>query len=779
MRLRTRVDRADHVGVNVHTAWRWFVVGGGVLAVAHHVLPESLSRGMVHAAVGIAAVAAIVLGIRMHRPRVVLPWALLAAGTAAWAVGDVLWPVLEHLGQAPFPSVADVFYLAGYPLLAAGLYRMARAQNPGGDRTATLDAVVVAIVITLVMWVLFIEPAWTAPEGTLVSRALGAAYPVGDVLLIAQLSYLGAAATRRRGALRLLGAAMAVVLLADLLFQAEPYLEFMAAWTTTLDGLWLLGYVLIGAAGLHPSMARTTEPQGPTTRIRRLMTWQLIALGVVVTLLPGVLFVEVATGAVPHVAEVAVAAMLVIIVVHLRMVGMTRYMAAQADRLAALAEQDVLTGLANRDRFTAAVESTLDDPRGEPEVPVLLVVLDRFAEINDTLGHRVGDELLVASAGRMVDTVGEDGLIARLGGDSFGVLLTGPGTDPDTAVTRAETICAALAVPYELSDVTVTVDALVGLAIGPADGVSVNDLLQRADVALSMARDRPGHVARYSGRMDTRGTLAPHLMTELARAMADDEIVMYYQPQVQLGTGEVTGVEALVRWQHPEHGLLPPSAFIPAAERTGLIRQLTAHVLDKAAAQLARWRTEGLDLQVAVNLSARNLLDRDFVDVVRETLVRHQVPAAALELEITETMAMVDPNRSIEVLGALDRLGVRLAVDDYGTGYSSLAYLQRLPVQRLKIDRSFVSHLTSDEASAVIVRSTIDLARNLGLSVVAEGVEDDATLNTLRDMRCESAQGFGLGRPVPADQVPDLVRVIETRVPRALAQRVPAGIRMV
>lgn len=766
--------------MTIHTAWRWFVVGGGVLAVAHHVLPESLARGMVHAVVGAAAVLAIVVGVRVHRPRSAAPWVLLGAGTAAWAIGDAIWPVLEHLGRDPFPSVADAFYLLGYPLLAVGLYRMARVRNPDGDRTAMLDAVVVAIVATLVMWVLFIEPAWIAAEGSVAERLIGAAYPVGDVLLIAQLSYLGACCTGRRPALQLLGAAFVVVLLADVLFQAEPYLAVVMTWAAALDGLWLLGYVLIGAAGLHPSMARATEPQESTGRVRLLVTWQLVALGAVVTVIPGVLLVEAATGAVPHVAEVAAAAVLVIVVVHLRMVGMTRHMVAQSDRLAALAEQDVLTGLANRDRFTASVESALvqrTDPGGA--VPVLLVVLDRFSEINDTLGHRVGEELLVAAADRMTAAVRTSGMVGRLGGDSFGILLTGPGTDPDAVVARAEEIRAGLAEPYELSDVTVTVDALIGVAIGPGDGVGVNDLVQRADVALSMARDRPGGVARYSGQMDTRGALAPHLMTELGRAIADGEIAMYYQPQVLLGTGGVTGVEALVRWQHPEHGLLPPSAFIPAAERTGLIRQLTAHVLDRAVAQLARWRTDGLDLQVAVNLSARNLLDRDFVDMVTATLARHDVPARALELEITETMAMVDPNRSIEVLGALDRLGVRLAVDDYGTGYSSLAYLQRLPVQRLKIDRSFVLRLTSDDASAAIVRSTIDLARNLGLSVVAEGVEDDATLITLRDMRCKSAQGFGLGRPVPADQVPDLVRVIEARVPRSLAQRVPAGIRMV
>ena len=243
---------------------------------------------------------------------------------------------------------------------------------------------------------------------------------------------------------------------------------------------------------------------------------------------------------------------------------------------------------------------------------------------------------------------------------------------------------------------------------------------------------------------------------------------MYYQPQVDLRTGRVFGVEALVRWQHPEHGLLPPVAFIPAAERTGLIRPLTSFVLNSALGQLSTWHSAGRDLRVAVNLSVRNLLDRGFVDDVCQALARHGVAESSLDLEITETMAMVDPARSIEVLGSLDALGVVLSVDDYGTGYSSLDYLQRLPVRRLKIDRSFVIGMLGSDASSVIVRSTIDLARNLGMSVVAEGVEDDATLIALRDMRCDAAQGFGIGRPAPADEVLALIDRIEARLPALL-----------
>jgi len=247
--------------------------------------------------------------------------------------------------------------------------------------------------------------------------------------------------------------------------------------------------------------------------------------------------------------------------------------------------------------------------------------------------------------------------------------------------------------------------------------------------------------------------------------------VLHYQPQVELATGRVVGVEALARWAHPQYGLLGPDAFVQAAEETGLIGRLTQYVLDTALGQCARWRDDGLSLRVAVNLSVRNLLDPGLVDDVRTALRRHGLDATALELEITEGSAMVDPRRSIQVLAALRELGVALSVDDYGTGHSSLAYLQRLPVDRLKIDRSLIAGLLDDEPSTAIVRSTIDLARHLGLDVVAEGVEDDATLRALARMACHSAQGYGLGRPAPADAVPALIATIDERFRTAAVAR--------
>jgi predicted signal transduction protein with EAL and GGDEF domain len=379
----------------------------------------------------------------------------------------------------------------------------------------------------------------------------------------------------------------------------------------------------------------------------------------------------------------------------------------------------------------------------------------------------------------MTGVVGAHGMVARLGGDSFGVVVDDENLCREKAISGATTLRRELAAPFELSDVTVSIDPLIGVAVGPGDGTDAEELLQRADVAVSVARERPDRVARYTGRMPSDGALTPHLLTELSAALEAGDVVVHYQPQVQVATGRVIGVEALVRWQHPVHGLLPPASFIPAAERTGLIRPLTLYVLNRALDQAAQWRAAGRDLSVSVNLSVRDLLDPQFVADVRDAVLLHGVGGQGLELEITETMAMVDPQRSMAVLESLSAMGVMLSVDDYGTGYSSLAYLQRLPVRRLKIDRSFVMGMVEDEASAAIVRSTIELARNLGMTVVAEGVEDDATLLALRAMQCFAAQGFGLGRPVPGGDVLALVATIEHRVPQVLEQRVPIGRRMV
>lgn len=759
---------------------RWWFVVGACLVLGHAVLPQGILRDVVYVAIGALLVAATVVGIVRHRPARPAAWRLIAAGLCLWVLGDVMWLVFDHgFGIDPFPSVADAVYLLAYPLFAVGFACLSRSRSPGRDNMALIDAILVGTVVFTVLWVLSIGPAFESPETDFVAALVGAAYPLGDVIVLLQLVYLAGDTRFRSASLRMLACGFLATLVADVLFQVSGSLAWVGEDGAAVEPLWLVGYVLVALAALHPSMVRVAERQPPQQLDRRVGIGKLALLAVTLVLLPGTALYQWLSGDDPDSVELAGAGIVIIALALFRMVVMTRRMVAQADRLASLAEEDVLTGLPNLRRFSSEVTNRLGPTNGHHPVPVLLVVLDRFTEINDTLGHRVGDELLRAAAQRMRATVGDKGLVARIGGDSFGVVVHDSNHCNADATGCAAFLRQELVAPFTLSDVSVSIDALVGVAVGPDDGTSVEELLQRADVALSAARTRPERVARYSGRMSSDGALTPHLMTELSAGLDHGEIVVHYQPQVQVATGEVRGVEALVRWQHPVHGLLPPAAFIPAAERTGLIRPLTLYVLDRALAQAARWRSEGRGLTVSVNLSVRDLLDPDFVQDVALAIARYGLDTAALELEITETMAMVDPNRSFAVLQSLSDLGVVLAVDDYGTGYSSLAYLQRLPVQRLKIDRSFVTGMVQDAPSAAIVRSTIELARNLGMTVVAEGVEDDATLMTLREMRCGAAQGFGIGRPVPADRVPDLVQVIESRVPRVLRQAVPVGQRVI
>ncbi|HEY3436215.1 MAG TPA: bifunctional diguanylate cyclase/phosphodiesterase [Actinotalea sp.] len=744
--------------------WRLFLVVGALAAAVQLALPDGIPRVALYTAVSIVGVAAVVVGVRRRRPARWAGWYLLAGGFGLWALGDIIWTWYEYGAHTdPFPSVADLFYLLGYPVLAAGVYQLASGRNRRpGDHTGLIDVLIVTLVAGLLLWVAFIDPAWHVPEGALVDRLVAVAYPVGDFIILTQLVHLGAASRARSGAVRLLGASVILVMVADVLYQALAYLPGLDEhW---LDPLWLGGYLLAGAAALHPSMGSTGEGRPPADRAFDL--GRLLFLAAAVAVLPLISLTESLAGLHGHVAEVAGVGLVLIVLVISRMIGLVLQMREQAAKLAHHADVDFLTGLDSRRRFSERVEDAAACPEGRQRMPgaVMFVALERFTEINDTLGHRTGDELLREVADRLRSRLDTDTHVARMGGDVFAVLM--PAADSaDGLLPQARSLRALLVEPLVLSDLSVAVDGAVGVVQLPRDGTDVQELLHRADVALAAARETGSRVALWTPEMERGGTLAPALMAELRSALTSGEVVVHFQPQIEVHTGRVFGAEALVRWQHPEHGLLAPMTFVPAAERTGLIRLLTLYVLDRALAQCAAWQAQGRDLSVAVNLSVRNLLDPGLVGDVRAALIRHDVDASRLELEITETMAMVDPTRSVEILGALDSLGVTLSVDDYGTGYGSLAYLQRLPVRRLKIDRSFVAGVLDDPASAAIVRSTIDLAHQLGLSVIAEGVEDDETLLVLRDMHCYGAQGFGLGRPVAGDAVLALIDASDVRLP--------------
>jgi diguanylate cyclase (GGDEF)-like protein len=413
---------------------------------------------------------------------------------------------------------------------------------------------------------------------------------------------------------------------------------------------------------------------------------------------------------------------------------------------------DTLTGLANRVLLAERLQRALVDSTMSAE-PVALVVmdLDQFKEVNDTLGHDLGDELLQLVGRRLSASVRDGDTIARLGGDEFALLLTyGAGrAEVDAFLARLHRV---LGEPFELAGIPLRVTASMGIVLSPDHGVDPQALMRCADVAMYTAKRTGGGHAFYDPELDRSSTRRLALVSELHHAIENHELVMHYQPKIQVGTNRVVGAEAVVRWEHPKHGMIPPFEFIEIATATGMIQPLTERVLEMSLAECARWAAGGLDLSVAVNLSVLNLYDQRTTDLIKELLIRHRLPAGRLVLEVTESDVMEDPTRAVAQLKELSELGVSIAIDDFGTGYSSLSHLKQLPIHELKIDRSFVFGMATDDSDAMIVRTIIDLSHNLGLDVVAEGVEDEEALNRLAILGCDEAQGFHMGRPLPGPQ---------------------------
>jgi diguanylate cyclase (GGDEF)-like protein/PAS domain S-box-containing protein len=412
---------------------------------------------------------------------------------------------------------------------------------------------------------------------------------------------------------------------------------------------------------------------------------------------------------------------------------------------------DPLTGLANRRKLFAELAGSIEHAASDAGALALLIIdLDGFKELNDTLGHQAGDELLAAIRPRL--TTGAPGaqLVARLGGDEFAVLL-GAGTTLAEATRIAGLLRDAIEQPFRVRGLTVRVRGSVGIAMYPEHGTDVATLVQRADIAMYCAKDKGLGHAVYDATSNEYSTERLSLMGELPEAIACDQLVVVYQPKVDLRTGEITGAEALVRWNHPVHGMLTPDVFLALVEQTGLMPALTLKVLDRALAQCATWRDHGLQLGIAVNLAAPNLVDIGFPDEVARLLLAHGVDAEALTLEVTETIVAADPPRVIDVMTRLRDLGMTLSLDDFGTGSSSLSFLRRLPVQELKIDKSFVLGMTDHPQDAAIVRTITQLAHDLGIAVVAEGIETPDVYERLRRYGCDAGQGFHLGRPMHAD----------------------------
>ena len=517
-------------------------------------------------------------------------------------------------------------------------------------------------------------------------------------------------------------------------------IDYYALAFATFIALELLNFVFV--VGYQCYLDRSTLTSKFADVLMPLLPAELFSVALTVA----TLFVTVEVG------TIGLALVAIVLVIFQYLVAELLTSKRRGEELQRVARTDELTGLANRERFRVRLAERIERAReAEESFAVMLLDLDRFKEINDTLGHHYGDQLLRELGPRLVECVGPAGLVARMGGDEFAILPAEQTDDPQLLEEMARALTGTVQQPTVIEEMTLQVGASVGIARYPVDGDDSHTLLRRADVAMYTAKDGHSGVQLYAADSDQNSVHRLSVISDFQRALERDELVVHYQPIVDVRGADIRGAESLVRWEHPEHGLLAPGAFIAAVEQTGLIGPLTRHVLERSIAQCATWRTDGNDLSVAVNLSVRNLLDPGLPVQISALLDTYGLPADALQLEITESMIMSDPERALVIVGRLSELGVRLSVDDFGTGYSSLANLKRLPIDELKIDRSFVSPMMQDESDLIIVRSTINLGHDLGLTVIAEGVEDELTLKRLATLGCDLAQGYHLSRPLAPD----------------------------
>jgi diguanylate cyclase (GGDEF)-like protein len=688
----------------------------------------------------LAALAVFLRGVRHPADRV---WSWpIAGGITAFGAGDVVYTgYITHLHPEPFPSVADIGFLALYPLVALGLLTLVRRGTGTVRRSVLLDGLVAFLGVAAV------AGAFTAPliaasddsDGTL-GVLVNAAYPVGDAALIAMVIGVFVLRGGHPGFYGWIAAGLATFAVGDTLYLYRVATETYVMGSP-MDAFWSIGLNVVAYGVWRSRRDAGSDRVNSVFTLGAPLISVLLAIGVLVW----------ASRVNTPVAVVLIAAATLLAATGRIVDSFLAVM--DLARVRAEARTDELTGLGNRRLLYEAIEAGIPALRSGEAMFLLLVDLDRFKEVNDSLGHAVGDEVLLTVAARLRSKIQPDDVLVRLGGDEFALLLTRRPADFDV-LTRTREVAAEICTPIQLAGLSLQVEPSIGIACAPTDALDRTDLMRHADSAMYDAKSSHAVTARYDPARDGNTRDRLHLVAELRAALATDpdQIVVYYQPKVVL-TGHPVGAEALVRWQHPQRGLLGPDKFLPAAEANSLMPALTRHVLRHALRRCRRWRATDPLATVSVNLSVTSLLDEGLVDQMTAALADADVPPDALILEITETTIMVDPERSNRTLRALSECGIKLSVDDFGTGHCSLAYLRDLPVRELKLDRSFVQHIAVRERDAAIVRSTIDLAHSLGLALVAEGVEDAAGADLLRAMGCDVAQGYYFGRPQPGVEV--------------------------
>jgi diguanylate cyclase (GGDEF)-like protein len=721
------------------------------------------------AAAGVAAVAC-GLAARRHLGRARRAWTLMGLSAAVWGAGQAVWSwdelVRHH--QMPFPSPADAGFLAALPLcvLAALSFPVGRRQEAGADSRlrGVLDGLIIATGLLAISWATVLRTVAGAHPGGSAVQALALAYPVSDVIVGTLLLGLAARTTRAtRLPLLLLAGGLGATTLAD-----SGFAELMATRTHGLPADVvavgrLAGYLLVALAALRAT-------QRPLPRPERRMQPSRLSLALPYLPMAVATLLELATElSSRRLGPLLLASLLLLIL----LVGVRQYLAL-ADNLRLMndlrereqalehqAYHDALTGLPNRARLRQRVDGAARPRRGEegPLLAVMFVDLDDFKHVNDRFGHEAGDRLLIAIAQRLRGCVRPGDIVARLGGDEFAILLEDLSGVTD-AFGVAERIVDALTRPVDLGAWTVGVGGTVGVALARPGEAGGEELLRRADVAMYRGKERgKGRVGIYEPAMDEMLSSRLERRAGLARALEMGQFTLHYQPIVELDTGRPVAVEALLRWNHPRDGLLLPEAFLAELEETDLMLPVGTWVLATACAEIAalRWET-GVEVAVSVNVSPRQLIAGDVAGAVRAALAASDLPSDALIVELTESGSALDGEAVAGRLRALKRLGVRIALDDFGTGCSSFAQLRGLPVDLLKVDRSFVGDLDTDGQASRLAEALIGIGARLGIPVVAEGVETSQQRDALSRLGCPLVQGTGFSAPLP---LPELRTLLE------------------
>ena len=703
---------------------------------------------------------------------------LLACSILSYIIGQIIWTMNENVLHSAvlFPAWSDVGYLAAYPFaLLAILLLPHEKRGPSNRPRIIFDAVIAMIGVVTFSWYFVLGPTIMHGNADIMERLVGVLYPLCDLVLIFCLILLTVRNNQRalRPVTTLLFMAFVVLTLTNTIYNFQQlYNSYVTG--TILDLGWPLGFLLLGLAArgmyLIPKSLTIGQVEGSMQSARQNTPWQIfIPYAWVPTLLILLLFIWKREDHSTLVIGVVAGSVTLLCLILARQVVAVRELhslyinngalAAANTQLEIQATHDALTGLPNRSFLQKRLEQAAQQAH-ESNAPaaLLLLDLDRFKEVNDTLGHTVGDTLLQKIGQRLQSHLRPIDLIARLGGDEFAIVL--PATDAERAARVARSLMSMLDMPILVNGHAFSIGGSIGIALTPEHGFDVTTLLRCADVAMYVAKRSQSGYAEYSPKIDRHSPHKLTLMSELRQAITEDRLLIHYQPKVSFSLGKVVGVEALVRWSHPIHGLIPPEDFIPLAERTGLIGPLTRWVLDKAVCQCRDWEQDGLHMNVAVNLSTHTLYDPKLFNTVCNLFQHYKVSPDQLTLEITESMLIEEPEKAQIVLTDLRALGVSIAIDDFGTGYSSLAYLKRLPIDEVKIDKAFVRGLgiDADPADAAIVQAVVAMAHPLQCKVVAEGVESEEAWAFLQDHGCDLAQGFYCSRPLPATELEQWIK---------------------